>query len=666
MLFLALSFIFVILFFYFHSYFYLILVLFCLFALYKRNSKGIFIISNIILFSFCIFRFNYFTFSHAGNFSDEFVVREDNNGYVILENNGNKVLFYDDNTLSKGNKIRVNGDLIRLDNSSEFNEYLNKQKVFYFLDGEVRENDNNLAFEVKVINHLLKGKDEENSKILRLILFNIKDETNMEFYRLFEEFSLSFLIVISGFHVNLLFKLLKKFGLGKYLFICGYLLLLNLSVSSLKAFIYYVLKRINKKLDLSFNNMDLLSLILISFLFINPSYCFNLGFIYTFVFSFSIDLINNTISSRGIKSKVLTKTIIFMISVPLVLISNFEINIASFVMTIFFEWPISILFIFSLLYLFFDKFYLLYKLYIFVMEIVLSGIDRISINLIFGKPSSIIVIFLYLSLFLLLYFHQSKMKKAAIISFFSYFLLLSFQYCLPIIDSREMVYFIDVGQGDCIALKLPNSKSVVLIDTGGNKNRDVGQKDIIPFLKEKGINCIDNIIISHDDYDHNGAIESLKRNFKVENIVENSSFSSIMIGDKEFKNLNINDSRDNDGSVVLYGMWGEINYLFTGDISSEIEESIISKNDLRVDVLKVSHHGSKDSTSEEFVKRIKPKIALIGVGKNNRYHHPHEETLEILSDFGVEIYRTDMCGNIVIYKSIFTNSLIIEKEKDMV
>ena len=139
-----------------------------------------------------------------------------------------------------------------------------------------------------------------------------------------------------------------------------------------------------------------------------------------------------------------------------------------------------------------------------------------------------------------------------------------------------------------------------------------------------------------------------------------------MIGDKEFKNLNISDSRDNEGSVVLYGMWGEINYLFTGDISSEIEESIISKNDLRVDFLKVSHHGSKDSTSEEFVKRIKPKIALIGVGKNNRYHHPHEETIGILSDFGVEIYRTDMCGNIVIYKSIFTNSLIIEKEKDMV
>ena len=85
-----------------------------------------------------------------------------------------------------------------------------------------------------------------------------------------------------------------------------------------------------------------------------------------------------------------------------------------------------------------------------------------------------------------------------------------------------------------------------------------------------------------------------------------------------------------------------------------------------MDVLKVSHHGSNTSTSKEFIESIKPKIALIGVGKNNRYNHPSELVIEMLMVMGIKIFRSDYHGNLVIYKNIFTNSIIIEKEKDMI
>ena len=105
--------------------------------------------------------------------------------------------------------------------------------------------------------------------------------------------------------IHICMKLMEKRKLLKYSVVTFYLILLNLAVSSLKAFIYYVLKKVNKKLELKLNNMDLLSLLLIALLFVNPSYCFQLGFIYTFVFSYSIELIKNIIDTTKRKGKFL-------------------------------------------------------------------------------------------------------------------------------------------------------------------------------------------------------------------------------------------------------------------------------------------------------------------------------------------------------------------------
>ena len=118
----------------------------------------------------------------------------------------------------------------------------------------------------------------------------------------------------------------------------------------------------------------------------------------------------------------------------------------------------------------------------------------------------------------------------------------------------------------------------------------------------------------------------------------------------EFKNLNTYGSLfedENYKSLVLSYEFKNIKFLFMGDAPKEIEEKIILSNpNLRCDVLKVGHHGSNTSSSEDFIKTIKPKIAIISCGYNNKYHHPSDETLEVLEKYNIKIRRTDLEGTI--------------------
>ena len=663
MIYLSLEAIFSVFFIYYHNYFFMFIVIGFMIISYSRNRKNIFILSQFLLFVFLLFNFNHFNLTSQNEDIAYYKVIESNNEYAILESNNTKYIYYHDD-LKVGNEVLLLPNIEVLnDNKSEFNKYLKTQNIHYLIKGDIVCKNEFTTFSYKIIEWLLKDKDEYNKNIIKLILFNIKDDSNNDFYRYFEKFSIGFLLVISGFHINLLFKVLKRSKFFKYPFILFYLFLLEFSVSSYKAFLYFCLKKICKKSELAFNNCDILSLIMMAFLFVNPSYCFNKGFIYSFSFSFIIDILNNSIYKKGIATSIIKKIVIYLVSVPIVLFNYYEITTGSFLAIFLFTYPVSFLFVFSFVYLFLDKFYIVYKLYIYLLRLLLDFISSFSIDLIFGKPSYIIMILLFLCLMMFVYLYQNKMHKRAWSYIGLYLILCVYQYNIPNLSTSEIVYFIDVGQGDCSALKIKNSKSVVLIDTGGSKNYDVSNNKIIPFLKKQGINRIEKIIISHDDYDHNGAKDSLIENFSVVEIVEDSSIREIYIGGKKFINLNMSDNNDNDSSMVLYGEYGGVKYLFTGDISSKVEKKIIDTyENLSVDVLKVSHHGSKDSSCLEFLKSIKGKVALIGVGRGNLYKHPHKETLERLSELNYLIYRSDLDGNIKIYKSIFSEDFIIEKE----
>jgi competence protein ComEC len=202
----------------------------------------------------------------------------------------------------------------------------------------------------------------------------------------------------------------------------------------------------------------------------------------------------------------------------------------------------------------------------------------------------------------------------------------------------------------------------MLIDTGGLINYDIANKTIMPYLNYHGIRKIDVVVVTHEDYDHCGALEELKKQIKIDKIITNQdNVENVNLGKIHLENINnyyTSDSSDNDKSIVLHGNICSLDFLFTGDISFEIENEIIKDYEyFDIDVLKVSHHGSKYSTSDEFVSHIKPEIAIISVGKNY-YGHPSDEVLQILKNHNVEIYRTDQNGTIKIKGKIFDNWFI--------
>ena len=237
------------------------------------------------------------------------------------------------------------------------------------------------------------------------------------------------------------------------------------------------------------------------------------------------------------------------------------------------------------------------------------------------------------------------------------------------------VTFFDVGQGDSIFIETSN-KYQVLID-GGPSSSILLEKlgKAMPFYDR----TIDLIILTHPESDHyKGLFEVLER-YKIENILwtgilrdtnewqewmsliekegveikiaeagqriilDNSSYIDILHPFKKLEGQEIKNS--NDSSIVAYLSFNNISFLFTGDIAKKTELELIKK-DIKADVLKVAHHGSKTSSSIEFLEAVLPDIAVIQVGKDNSYGHPHLEVLANLEQFGIEVLRTDKIGDI--------------------
>lgn len=245
------------------------------------------------------------------------------------------------------------------------------------------------------------------------------------------------------------------------------------------------------------------------------------------------------------------------------------------------------------------------------------------------------------------------------------------------------VNFFNIGQGDAFLIEIPQ-RHQILIDGGPSFAILEKLAKEMPFWDR----TIDLIILTHPEKDHlSGLIEVLKR-YEVENIVwtgvvrdipEYKIWESLIqqegaeifiakagqkikwsrtvldhleilyplgeIAGEEFKN-------SNNSSIVARLVFGGNSFLFTGDAYKDVEEELVEKMlPIDSDVLKIGHHGSKTSTSDEFVKMVSPQIAVISAGKGNSYGHPHQEVLEILEKYGIKILRTDLQGDIKIFSN---------------
>lgn len=239
-----------------------------------------------------------------------------------------------------------------------------------------------------------------------------------------------------------------------------------------------------------------------------------------------------------------------------------------------------------------------------------------------------------------------------------------------IIDNSNLqVYFINVGQADCILIQ--NENKNMLIDAGNNEDG----KKLVKYFKQLGINDFQYVIGTHPHEDHIGGLDDIINEFNIEELflpnayTTTSTFEDVLIA-MENKNLEFtvpkigysftlgkakikvlyvgDDTGDlNDASIVIRLDYGSNSFLFTGDATTKVENKIINK-DLKVDVYKVAHHGSISSNSEKFLDKINPTYGIISCEKNNSYGHPHIEVIESLQKRKVELYRTDELGTILV------------------
>jgi competence protein ComEC len=241
------------------------------------------------------------------------------------------------------------------------------------------------------------------------------------------------------------------------------------------------------------------------------------------------------------------------------------------------------------------------------------------------------------------------------------------------------ICMIDVGQGDGICIRKENGTSC-FVDGGSTDIKNAGKYRVLPYLKSQRIGKIDWWFVSHTDADHISALEeALEADYQIEHLVlakgclEDDILTELLslaegkteiycmgkgesLSEGEFEISCIyppdeNSFTDkNDASMVLKLKYGEFDMLFTGDISSITEKEMLEKKVLeKVEVLKVPHHGSKSSSSAEFLEKVGAKTALISAGVDNSYGHPTQETLERLENAGSKVYRTDQDGAIRIY-----------------
>lgn len=242
---------------------------------------------------------------------------------------------------------------------------------------------------------------------------------------------------------------------------------------------------------------------------------------------------------------------------------------------------------------------------------------------------------------LLIYFFLIKYLKITSLNL-KYLLCLLLIY-LNIFNPFLTVDFIDVGQGDATLIHLPMNKGNVLIDTGSKYNYYKLKK----YLYSKGLYTIDYLVITHNDEDHNGNIDSITNDFNVINLINKPI--DISIDKLKLKSLYIGEfDNDNDSSLIYWMDIDDVSFLFTGDISYKADSKLIKKYGyIDVNILKVSHHGSKTGSSDVFISNTLPNIAVIST--SGQYNHPNTEIIDRLDRYLCDRYITKNKGNIVFY-----------------
>jgi len=675
--------------------------------LLKSNKKYLLLFILIIIYSllYCYFFEREFQFK-TGNFDEEIIVDNfkitENKIEIKFKNGIANYYFKNDNDrmekselISFGNVLAIKGELVvpssnTIPNLFNYKRYLIFQEVDQYIkiEGiELKGYQNNFKYQIQ--RYLFKRtKSFKYSSYFQSLILGYKSNFDNNLKDTFLDTGLSHILSLSGLHVGLIvfllkyfyslfFKIIELIDLSIIISLFCYALISFSSLSIHRAILMYTIYTLAKWLRIKLEAIDILFVTGIILLVYNPLSVNHLGFIFSFLTVFFILMSKVLLKSKNtLINGLKLSCIAFLATFPVVVNANYQINfftpiINTIVVPIF----SIIVYPFTIFTFIFHQFEFLYNYIIESFEqLVIILENNLNGIIIFGKVNTMFITIYFITLIFFLISVESK--RNIIISGVIFTLSLSLAYFDKDISSYGRVVYLDVGQGDSTLIDLPNRKGTILIDTGGvvgfnkyltiNTKYSIAKSKTIPYLKSIGVTKINYLILTHGDYDHLGEATNLIDNFKIDNIYINcnainnlekmiidkfpaSKAKSFIIGNHHFQVRSCENNNDeNDSSVVLTTKLFDKDFYFGGDISKSFEDDF----EFNIDFLKVSHHGSKTSTSELFIKNVRPEYAFISCGKNNFYSHPNKQIIDILDKYSVRTYRTDNEGTIEI---IFSN-----------
>lgn len=632
-------------------------------------------------------------------------VKEEYYVLSILETKANKIksghslLLYSQKEYNKGDIISYQGEVKQFYQYKNPGTYYPNNKYVYKRYGYISETTGSIQrLENKIenkttLNHIkskvllrLQTLDIKGASLAPAILLGDKNQIDNEYVESFRDSGLIHITAVSGLHIGIVFMiftyLITILTKNKKLsYIAGFFMALVFSVfvgfkpSTLRAitmlFIYMISKTMGYPYSLS-RSVQVTALIFIT---LNPLVLMDMGFQFSYGAVLGIAYISPRLKILDkIKSSYIQNILRITLSVQLALL---PLNYYYFKGLPIFS-VVSNLLVAPVLppYLGLIMGYAIFPI----------GIFRITIEILSNYIliwSKITAIWLHLSMVKLLgvsvvalsiigyYLHKNKVISSK--------KLLAFVLCCAIsiasvlyVQPQVEIYFLDVGQGDCIIIRHKGTN--ILIDTGGTMGTNIGQRVVVPVLKHLGIQRLDYLFLTHPHYDHIGALPEIVNKIKVKNLLipQNesmltSTYINIIkqvegqipntINVKKGDSLSVsklkievlhptstytpNESTSNNISLVMLLQYGETKVLFTGDIESA-EKDIIHLLP-KVEILKIAHHGSSTSSSEEFLSKTLPKHAIISVGNNN-YGHPSEEVLDRLNGINSNYHITKYTG----------------------
>ncbi len=580
-----------------------------------------------------------------------------------------------------GSSVIVKGKLVSPKNNTvpylfNYKKYLYNKRVYYTLKIDnikiLKENSNSfIKLKNKVIKHVNSYKD---STYLYAFILGKTELISDEVLTSYRENGISHLFALSGLHVSIfssiLLFILKKLRFKEilnYVLIFIFLLLFSFitgfSPSILRATLLFFLLSINKVFYLNIRTLDILYLVFIILVIINPFIIYNLSFILSFTAAFFLIFSSDLLKGKNYFVSLFKVSLLsYFASLPLSIYYFGYTNLLGTILNLVFVPLVSfVVFPLTLLTFIISKFYSILNITTNLLESLSLLFNKFKIIIYFPRIN-LIFVFIYLSI-LMLYI---KFKKK--ICLYLIIVLLIFFKIRPYMDNNTYIYYIDVGQGDSILVVTQHLNKTILIDTGGivsfneNYKSNIVKNKTIPFFRRIGINKVDYLFLTHGDYDHAGEANELLSNFCVKKVfINKGNINNIekKINNKEVLRLknfvidnikvnslnnNVFNNENDDSTILLFNIY-DYKFLFMGDASIKTEEYLLNNYILpNVDILKVGHHGSYTSTSTDFINVIKPKYSVISVGENNMYKHPNKSVLDILDN--TKLFRTDVDGTI--------------------